>query len=110
MEVHDLKLQLLGAEIRGVSERNGQDDSPEQVSTMARRDAMDWRRTRVKHETCDSQGIESLNVHDVETASPVHEDFRETFRANDWPDYERASPKMWDLGRMVASVERDWDL
>jgi hypothetical protein len=37
---------------------------------------------------CDSQGIESFSVHDVEGAPSVHEDPREAFCADDGLDDE----------------------
>lgn len=69
---------------------------------MARRDAMDQRCTRAQHGACDSQGIKSLSVHDVVIPSSVHEDFGETFRADDWPDDERVGSRIRDLVRMVV--------
>jgi hypothetical protein len=65
-------------------------------------DAMNRHSTRVQRGSCDSQGIESLNIHDVETAPPAHEDSGETFRANYWPNNERVGLGMRDPARMAA--------
>jgi hypothetical protein len=80
------ELQLFGAEITGVSERNRQNDSPEWVGPVAKRDAMDWCSARVQSGACDSQGIKSLNIHDAESAPSVHEDSGERFGPTISPD------------------------
>jgi hypothetical protein len=53
------------------------------VDSVAGRDVVDRCDAEVRRRACNPQGIKSLDVHDVEDAPPVDDDFGETVRADD---------------------------
>jgi hypothetical protein len=41
---------------------------------------------------------------------PVHYHHGQVFRAHDWLNDEGVGPGMWDLVRVVSSIEDSWEL
>jgi hypothetical protein len=56
----------------------------------------------------ESQPLEGVEVHEVETAAPIHEGFGELGRPDQWINYEGKPSRLGDTIWVVRPIESDW--
>jgi hypothetical protein len=55
----------------------------------------------------DAHGVEHLDVHDVEAATPIHQHLAEALLDNDQVNDKWILTRMWNTVRVVGAIEGD---
>ena len=105
MEPDHLKGECLHPVVGWIPKGDGQVDLPKWYGLFPQHDAVERHPGRLDARSVNAHGVERFSVHDVETATSIHQYLGEPLCANDQVDHKRISSWLRDAFRVVSLIK-----